>query len=53
MILFVGTEQRGFFVRESASMKGMEMEYIESCPSIRLQLSRISGDRHRAVCGHV
>lgn len=41
MILFVGTEQRGFFVRESASMRGMEMEYIESCPSIRLQLSQI------------
>lgn len=41
MILFVGPEDRSFFLRETAKMKKMTISYVESSPSIELQLSDI------------
>ena len=43
MILFVGREDRAFFLRETAKMKQMEIAYVESSPSIELQLPLILG----------
>lgn len=41
MILFIGTEQRGYFLNETAAMKNMEIAYIGSSPSITEQLNEI------------
>lgn len=41
MILFVGTEQRGYFLRETADMRNMEIVCTGSCPSIAMQLNGI------------
>lgn len=41
MILFIGTEQRGYFLKETAAMKDMEISYIGSSPSITEQLNEI------------
>lgn len=41
MILFIGTEQRGYFLNETAAIKNMEIAYIGSSPSIMEQLNEI------------
>lgn len=41
MIVFVGAEQRGYFIKETAAMKNMEVRYVESSPSIEMQLNEI------------
>lgn len=41
MILFVGAEDRGFFLRETAKIQGQELQYIESAPTIEMQLTKI------------
>lgn len=41
MIVFVGPEDRAFFLRETAKMKKKEISYVESSPSIELQLTSI------------
>lgn len=41
MILFVGTEQRGYFLRETADMRKMKLAYTGSSPSVSLQLNDI------------
>ena len=41
MILFVGPEDRAFFLRETAKMKQMDISYVGSSPSIELQLTAI------------
>lgn len=41
MILFVGSEDRSFFLKETAKMKNMAISYVESSPSIELQLEDI------------
>lgn len=47
MILFVGTEQRGYFLRETAAMRGMEISFTGSHPSISMQLDIILGQQMR------
>ncbi len=41
MILFAGSEERGFFVRETAKMKQMQVMYLGSSTSIEEHLNRI------------
>lgn len=41
MVLFVGTEQRGYFLKETAVMRGMDISYTGSNPSISMQLDII------------
>lgn len=41
MILFVGSEDRGYFLEETAKIKNIQLSYVESSPSIELQLTKI------------
>ena len=41
MILFVGSEERGFFVRETAKMKQMQVMYLGSSSTMEGHLTRI------------
>ena len=41
MILFVGSEERGYFLEESAKMKQMKVEYLGNAMSIEAHLTAI------------
>lgn len=41
MILFVGAEDRGYFVKEEAAMREEELVFLEESPVISAQLNRI------------
>lgn len=41
MILFVGPQERGYFIRETAAMRGEELKYIAENPAIAGQLNQI------------
>ena len=47
MIVFVGAEDRGYWVRETAQIRGEELEFVESSMTIQEQINEIlrhSGD---------
>ena len=50
MILFVGTEQRGYFLRETADMRKMKLAYTGSSPSVSLQVKRYTGTADALSC---
>lgn len=41
MILFVGAEDRGFFLQEPAKQKNLKLEFVPSSPSIEHQLTEM------------
>lgn len=41
MILFAGSQERGFFVQETASIKGMNLEYLQGSLTIKNHLNDI------------
>lgn len=43
MILFIGAEDRGFFVKETAALKGEELCFVGSAPLIETQINEILG----------
>lgn len=43
MILFIGAEDRGFFAKETAAIKGEELCFVDSAPSIETQINEILG----------
>lgn len=43
MILFIGAEDRGFFAKETAALRGEELCYVDSAPSIEIHLNEILG----------
>lgn len=49
MILFVGTEQRGFFLQETADIRNMDISYVENNPSIAMQLDEILKHQMRYI----
>ena len=41
MILFAGSQERGFFVQETAAIKEMELEYLQGSLTIKNHLNDI------------
>ena len=43
MIVFVGAEDRGYWVRETAQIRGEELEFVESSMTFRSRSMRSCG----------